>query len=273
MPLAWSLGDSRLRDPAPVPMEPTDLTSTDQEPRPPPEEPAALGRWNILHRLRVAVRSLYAAGGILLIAGLIAAVLALWALAGLTEEVLAGETLRMDVRALNWLAQYTTPRRDIRALEITSLGSGTVVLTIGVIVGSVLALFGHRAYALLIVLALGGGWTLSPLLKELFGRDRPDVVEWRVPHAGMESFPSGHSMMGMVLYITLAYIIHRIGGRAWVSTLAILLAAVLVTLIGITRVYLGVHYPTDVLAGFAVGFAWAIFCAAGVEMLRKESRN
>lgn len=250
-------------------MDPLDETT----PGPPREDQPALGRWQILHRLRLVVHGIYAAGGILLVIGLVVAIGALWALAVLTQDVLAGETLRLDVGALNWFAQYTSPRRDIRALEITSLGSGTVVLAMSVIVGAILALFGHRPYALLIALSVGGGWILSPLLKGLFGRDRPQVVDWRVPHAGLDSFPSGHAMMGMVLYATLAYVVHRVGQRAWVSALAIVLAALIVALIGITRVYLGVHYPTDVLAGFAVGFAWTVFCAAGVEMLRKENRT
>lgn len=220
--------------------------------------------------IRQFVQNLYAAGGLLLVVGLCAAALALWGLAGLTEDVLEGETLRMDDRALLWLAQYASDIRDVRALEITALGGGTAVLTITVVCATLLALLGRRYYAVLLAVAVAGGWFLSPLLKALFGRDRPQVVDWRTPYAGNASFPSGHAMMAMVLYVTLAYIVHRLGDRRWVSALAITAATVLVILIGITRVYLGVHYPSDVLAGYAVGFAWAMFCAAAVEMMRKR---
>ena len=214
------------------------------------------------------VHSLYAAGGILLLSGLAVSVLALWALAGLTEEVLAGETVRMDEAALHWLARHTSDHLDMRAVEITSLGGGVTVLTITVIVAALLALLRHGWYAILLSLAVGGGWILSPLLKALFDRSRPQVVDWRVPYAGQASFPSGHALMGMVLYVTLAYIVHRLSGRWWVTVLSACTAVLVVVLIGVTRVYLGVHYPSDVLAGYAVGFAWAMLCAAVVEILR-----
>lgn len=214
------------------------------------------------------VHSLHAAGGILLLVGLAVSVLALWALAELTDEVLAGETIRMDDAALQWLARHTSDRLDMRAVEVTSLGAGVTVLTITVVVAALLALLRHRHYAALLLVSVGGGWILSPLLKALFDRERPQVVDWRVPYAGQASFPSGHALMGMILYVTLAYIVHRLGGRWWVTTLAVAAATVVVTLIGVTRIYLGVHYPSDVLAGFAVGFVWAMLCAAVVEILR-----
>jgi undecaprenyl-diphosphatase len=245
-------------------------TGSPDEDGAPEERPSVAGRWRLLQWVRQGVHNLYAAGGILLLIGLAAAFIALWALAGLVDEVLAGETLRFDEASLEWLATFSTDRRDLRALEITALGGGTVVLTVTVIAGTLLLLLGRRYYALLLALAVGGGWILSPVLKALFDRDRPQVVEWRTPHAGQASFPSGHAMMGMVLYVTLAYIVHRCGNRTSVSAAAIVVAAVLICLIGVTRVYLGVHYPSDVLAGYAVGFAWAMFCAAGVEMFRRE---
>lgn len=249
-----------------------DATSSDggSAPHPRGQNPAVRLLRPLFRWIRQFVHSLYAAGGILLIVALLLSVAALWGLSELTEGVMEGETLRADEAALRWLATYATDRRDVRALEITSLGSGTVVLAVSILSASLLALLKRRYYAILVAVAVSGGWILSPVLKALFDRNRPQVVEWRVPHAGQASFPSGHAMMGMVLYVVLAYVIHRISSRAWVSVLAITLAAIVVTLIGITRVYLGVHYPSDVLAGYAVGFAWAMFCAAGVEMLKRE---
>lgn len=220
-----------------------------------------------LRAIRRLVQNLYAAGGLLLVLGLGVAVLGLWALAELSEEVLQGETLRMDEAALRALARYASPARDLLALEITSLGSGTAALAITVIVSALLALLGRRHYALLLGSAVAGAWILSPILKALFDRDRPRIVEWRTPYVGQASYPSGHAMMGMVLYITLAFILHRLGGRRWVSAVAITIAGLLIILIGTSRVYLGVHYPSDVLAGFAVGFSWAMFCAAIAETI------
>lgn len=249
-----------------------DVSSRDGSDSPPPRDRNPVVRWlrTLLRWIRQFVHGLYAAGGIILVVGLVLSVAGLWGLSALTEGVMAGETLTLDEGALRWMAHHVTDWRDVRALEITSLGSGTVVLAFSALSASLLALLGRRHYAALVVVAVAGGWILSPILKALFGRDRPRVVEWRVPHAGQASFPSGHALMAMVLYVVLAYVIHRIANRTWVSVLAIVLALLLVMLIGITRVYLGVHYPSDVLAGYAVGFAWAMFCSAGVEMLKRE---
>lgn len=247
----------------------------DPQPARPPDgggggrlDPLILRR--LLRWLWARVHSLYAAGGVLLVAGLAIALLALWGLSGLTEEVVEGETTRFDESILVWLSTHASDRLDGYALELTSLGGGLVVLTITIVVATLLASLERKWYALLVCVSVGGGWIIGPVLKSLFDRARPDVVEWRIPHAGHSSFPSGHSTMGMVLFITLAYVIHRIAGRAWVSVLSIGVGAVIVLAIGLTRVYLGVHYPSDVLAGYAVGFAWAMFCAAGIELLRSE---
>lgn len=220
----------------------------------------------LLRWIRGWVHNLYAAGGLLLVIGLLLAVLGLFGLSLVVDEVLRGATLRADEAALRWLAGFVTPERDVRALEITSLGSGVVVFTVATLSAALLALLSRGRYAVLVIAAVAGGWILSPVLKALFDRDRPQVVEWRTPHAGQASFPSGHALMGMVLYAVLAFILHRVGGRRWVSLIAFVAAALLVALIGVTRVYLGVHYPSDVLAGYVVGFAWAAFCAAGVEL-------
>lgn len=224
----------------------------------------------LIRWLRARLHSLYAAGGVLLVSGLLLAVVCLLTLSELSEEVLSGETLGFDEAVLLRVAEYATPRLDGYALQITALGGWIVVLAIMVIVAAVLLLLGERWYSVMLAASVLGGWMIGPLLKGLFARDRPDVVDWRVPHAGMASFPSGHSIMGMVLFATLAYIVHRLGQRWWVSVLAIATAAAVVAMIGATRVYLGVHYPSDVLAGYLVGFAWAMFCAAAVELLRAE---
>jgi undecaprenyl-diphosphatase len=206
----------------------------------------------------------------ILLAGLLVALVGLWGLSELAGEVLEGETLRFDESVLRWLAGHTNPRLDGLALELTALGGWLVVLAIMVISATLLALMGRRWYALLLCVSVSGAWILGPVLKALFGRERPQVVEWRVPHAGQSSFPSGHATMGMVLFLTLAYVIHRIAGRTWVTLLVMAIGTTVVGLIGVTRMYLGVHYPSDVLAGFAVGFAWTMFCAAGVELLQSE---
>ena len=234
----------------------------------------AAGRAVLLPPLELLGRYLhgfYAVAGVFLSAGLLLALLGLWALSGLTEGVLEGETLRFDRAVLHWIDGRATPWLDVVALQVTALGDTLVVLVIATIAGTLLWLVGQRGHAALIAVAVGGAWVAVPVLKLVFDRPRPQLSEWRALYAAASSYPSGHATMAMVLLVVLAYIIHRLAAdRRPVRIAALLVAALLVLLVGLSRLYLGVHYPTDVLAGYAVGFAWAVFCALGVEILSRR---
>jgi undecaprenyl-diphosphatase len=116
----------------------------------------------------------------------------------------------------------------------------------------------YGATMLVLVASVGGG-ILSQGLKQLFGRPRPEVVPHLVVVESL-SFPSGHSMAAAVIYLTLGALLARFAARRRVRIYVIGVSFALTFLIGITRVYLGVHYPTDVLAGWAAGLAWALVC-------------
>ena len=225
-------------------------------------------------RLRGRLHGLYAAMGVLLTCALALALVGLWGLSVLTEEVLEGETLRFDRAVLLWLDARATPGLDVAALHVTALGDTLVVVTTTAVAATLLALLGRRAYAALLALSVGGAWIMFPLLKLLFDRPRPRLFEWRAHYAGSSSYPSGHSVMSMVLLVALAYVVHHLAAeRAWVRVATLLAAGTLILLVGLSRLYLGVHYPTDVLAGYVVGFAWAVFCALGVESLPRLRRR
>ncbi|MCB1057358.1 MAG: phosphatase PAP2 family protein [Acidobacteria bacterium] len=143
------------------------------------------------------------------------------------------------------------------ARALTLLGSDLVVAcwTAAAALGLVVA--GDKARALRLAAASGGALLLTPVLKLVFDRPRPDAVPHLVD-VSMASFPSGHSLHSAAAYMTLAAVAatssrHRLA--------AFLLAAVLTLLIGTSRIYLGVHYPTDVFAGWCLGGAWAVVCA------------
>lgn len=214
------------------------------------------------------VRGFYAAVGAFMLIGLVLALLGTAAFALLAEQVMEGATQRLDNSILLWMNEHANPRLDIVAMEVTSLGSGVVTWMIVLVSSVFLWTSRHRYSVLLLWVAVMGGWALNSTLKAIFERPRPELFPWRVPHAGQSSFPSGHSMGAMVMYATLAYLVARLESTPAMRRLTFVFAAILVALIGASRMYLGVHYPSDVLGGFAIGLAWATFCALGIEAVR-----
>jgi undecaprenyl-diphosphatase len=189
-----------------------------------------------------------------------------WAFIVLADEVRAGETRAFDsiillsLRHPQNLADPIGPSWvEESARDITGLG-GYAVLTI-VIVSAVayLLMAGKRAAALLVIVAIIGGMLLSTGLKIGFERPRPDLVphETRVYTA---SFPSGHAMLSAVTYLTLGALLTRVQPKRRIKAFLMGLAVTLTLLVGASRVYLGVHWPSDVLAGWSVGAAWASLC-------------
>lgn len=143
--------------------------------------------------------------------------------------------------------------------DITGWGSVVTIVVLTLSVAAYLALTERRRIALFVLAAVGGGEAVSTVLKLAYHRPRPDLV----PH-GMEvftaSFPSGHAMMSAIAYLTLATLLARIERSRRVGILVLLMGMAITILVGISRVYLGVHWPSDVLAGWCVGAAWAALC-------------
>ena len=143
--------------------------------------------------------------------------------------------------------------------DITGLGSTIVLVMVTAVTIVYLLLIGRWRTALMVLIAVGGGQILSSLLKLGIDRPRPDLVSHLVDVQTL-SFPSGHAMMSAVTYLTLGSMLAGIvPGRA--TKIYVLGVAVLITLmVGVSRIYLGVHWPSDVLAGWCAGFAWAMLC-------------
>lgn len=219
------------------------------------------------------VRGVYGAVGLVLIVGLALAVVAIWAFAELAGSVLEGETLWFDRQILLWLDQHASSTLDVVALEVTVLGSAVVVSTLVLVASAVFWFTRHRIFAFLLWAAVAGGLLLSLVLKLVFARPRPTVVEWRAHYASFSSFPSGHAMMSMIVYVTLAYLIVQLHPPRAVVHLTTVLAIGIIGLVGLSRLYLGVHYPSDILAGYAVGFAWATLCAFTAQFLMHMGRS
>jgi len=144
------------------------------------------------------------------------------------------------------------------------------VLTIVVVLvsGLVLSLRRWREAAILL-LAAGGGMLLTNLLKDLFQRDRPPA-ELHIVQAINSSFPSGHATLSATVFLTIGALIAHFTARRRVRIYALGAAVILAVLVGISRVYLGVHWPTDVLAGWCIGAAWALICWGGALVFERR---
>lgn len=200
-----------------------------------------------------------------LIAGLAIAA-ALWGFVELSEIARDGVPHALDTDILLAFREPGQPNDPIGPAwleeamrDVTGLGSAAVLVLIATAAVGFLALLRRWSDALLLLIAVCGGQVLSSLLKLGIDRPRPDLV----PHLAQVqtlSFPSGHAMMSAITYLTLGSLVARIvPGRAtkvYVGTLAVLLTL----LVGFSRIYLGVHWPSDVLGGWCAGFAWATLC-------------
>lgn len=188
-----------------------------------------------------------------------------WIFMAIAGEVMEGETQGFDRKILlsmrrpGDLMPKGGPQVQETARDVTSLGSTTILGLVTAITVVFLALDGKRHMAYFALASVVGGTLLSTLLKDVFQRPRPDIVP-HLAYASNSSFPSGHSMMSAVTYLTLGALLARSHERRAVKIFFLTLAAVLGFIVGVSRVYLGVHWPTDVLAGWTAGAVWALLC-------------
>ncbi len=199
-----------------------------------------------------------------------------WAFIMLADEVTEGGTQRFDERVLRALRKPNDPG-VLRgphwlfevARDITALGSVAVLslATLAVLGYLLMTRKGHAMW--LVVIATAGGLGLGSVLKYSFSRPRPNVV----PHLqdiGTSSFPSGHSMYSAIVYLTLATLLARLVPERAAKAYFVIIAMILTFLIGISRIALGVHYPTDVLGGWCAGLTWALICWLIARHLQKR---
>lgn len=186
-------------------------------------------------------------------------VIAIWTFAELTDEVVEGSTRNLDRDILLLLRTPGDLSDPIGPLWLEEMGrdftalGGVAVLTLTTVTVSVFFLLRHRWTTMLYVLVVvGGGIMISGVAKEFFDRPRPDLVS----HGSLvqtASFPSGHSMMAAVAYLSLGVLIARLQPRLILKVYVMGVAGVLTILVGVSRVYMGVHWPTDVAAGWLAG--------------------
>lgn len=201
-----------------------------------------------------------------------------WGFVELADEVLEGETQAFDERVLramrdpNDLTQPRGPNWFVEvARDVTALGGYFFLTFTTVSVAIFLGL--ERKYSSLTFLlgAVIGGYIMMRILKELIDRPRPAVI----PHlsaAPFPSFPSGHSMMSAIAFLTLGALLSRLETTRPLKIYFLSMAVFLTLIVGLSRIYMGVHYPTDVLAGWTCGFVWAALCALAVRWLQSRRK-
>lgn len=202
----------------------------------------------------------------------------LWGFVELAEAVMAGGTSSVDETLLLMLrndADLSDPLGPMWVEElmrdITGLGGVGVLTFVTLLAVGFLLLEHKRKLALLVIVAIGSGMLVSFSLKYGFTRPRPDLV----PHGSYvytSSFPSGHSMLSAVVYLTLASLLAQVQNRKRVKAYLFTTAIILMVMIGVSRVYLGVHWPTDVLAGWAAGTFWALIFLLVAKHMQKGGK-
>ena len=218
------------------------------------------------------MQSFRAAVGVFLIAGAIVAILGTMVFAWIADHVRAGATQAFDEGVMAYLGEHRIGWIERSLIEITALGTGLVVIVIVAIAATFLWLTRHKYSAMLLLVSTGGGLILNNVLKLVFDRERPQAFEW-LAHASSSSFPSGHAMSAAIVYATVGYLAARLQRRRWARWLTMFLAFCMIVLICISRLYLGVHYPSDVAAGLVLGLAWAAFCMAALEAIQVLGRR
>ncbi len=210
--------------------------------------------------------------GTLLFAGMFLAIAALFFFGWLADEMLEGDTRRFDETVRNFVHEFASPFLTSVMQTASFLGSTLFLTVFGVIIVIALYFRNHRRGAILFTLTTVGASVLLVALKLSFRRARPEpFFETILPSS--YSFPSGHSLASFCFYGALAVILTDRADKLWQQIIIWLSAAAMILLIGISRIYLGVHHPSDVVAGYAVAFIWVVTIAIGDKLIHARDKS
>ena len=213
-----------------------------------------------------------------LLASLLAIAALVLAFGWLAGEVMEGDTEAFDRKLLGLFRSAADPTRPVgpawlveMARDVTALGSFSVLAILLLAVVGYLLLAGRPRAASLVLIAVIGGDAISHLLKMGFERARPDIAG-QAARVFTASFPSGHATLSAITYLTMGALLTRITPSHGIRVFFMSVALLLTFLVGVSRIYLDVHYPTDVLAGWCIGSAWALACWAVMARLQAEGQ-
>lgn len=208
---------------------------------------------------------------LMLLGGLAVTLLAfIW----LSDAVVDGDVGVIDQALLSYLVVAADNQPPVWLVEfardVTALGSVGIILMVTTAAVGLLLLQGNRRAAAVVLVAVLGGLLAGTLLKLGFDRPRPEMQS-TIVRVMTASFPSGHALNSAAAYLTLGVLVARTQRRMRLRVYVVMLAIALTLMIGYSRIYLGVHWPSDVLAGWAIGSAWAMLCWLVATMLERSN--
>lgn len=207
-----------------------------------------------------------------MIAVLIIFIVSLIAFILITRHVFILKDEQLDYRVFDFLRSQVSPGRNDLMLFFTFLGTHIFLIPANlVLIVYYLFIKKHRWYSIKIPVIAITSLLLMFILKNLFGRQRPDIP--LLKEAAGLSYPSGHALMSVTFYGLLIHIVWKTKWKLWIKWMLISLLVALILIIGFTRIYLRVHYPSDVFAGFATGFLWLVISVLILSRIEKFSRK
>lgn len=241
--------------------------------RPPQRAWKPLQRWS--DRVPPALGPLLELRTLLAVIGV---AISIWAFAGIYDEVRDGETLDFDHRVLLLFREpgapqepWGPPQLESAVRDVTALGGTPLIMFMTLAIAGYLVMARKPGAACFVVVAILGAAVLSFLGKDLIARPRPELV----PHAVVvitHSFPSGHATGAAAAYLTLGALLARFQPRRRLKIYVLTLAVIITVAVGLSRLYLGVHWPTDVLAGWTLGAGWALTCWTIARFLQRRGQ-
>lgn len=206
---------------------------------------------------------------IAIISGLILAFLKI------ADEMLEGEMEEFDNTILMWFRDPTNIDQTIgpswvheMVRDITALGSFSLLGLIVAVVCISLVMARKRGAALLVIISVLTGTLISTVLKTSYDRPRPDLTTMSEQFTA--SFPSGHAMLSAVTFLTLGAVLAQLAPTRALRIFSFTMAIILTVMVGMSRIYMGVHFPSDVLAGWCLGAAWALICSTVALFLQRR---
>ncbi|HZG71278.1 MAG TPA: phosphatase PAP2 family protein [Chondromyces sp.] len=194
-----------------------------------------------------------------------------WAFAEVVDALRKREVERFDSAVIEFIQSWVQPELTARMTIFTEMGSVWWLTTGTIIITGILLFKRYKDYAIFFVLTVALGGLFNSFLKEMFQRQRPDILP--LIEQGGYSFPSGHSMGSAIFYGAVSWLLFELLDRQWTKMIGVIVALGFILLIGMTRIYLGVHYPSDVLGGYIAGAAWLTFSISAFRYFEYRQMN